>query len=205
MMGDAFWTQKTTPQEWLQKVRNGRTWQKQREKLETAFAENSGAARKRFAESMDRLLISDVVKGYWDVFGDIGDVLSEMWDDMDLTESNLQLNVIGMLTEEWIKAYGGQKAAEEGSGQVSYFHSIIQNVDEEKLMAELHKRITPSTKPAVIGATLAYCYLERHWFIKVPSKEMFEKEFPNCGNWNSIRSYFNERNREKAKSIVIEL
>lgn len=115
MMGDMFWTQKTTPHKWLQKVRNGRTWQKQREKLETAFAENSGAARKRFAESMDRLLISDVVKGYWDVFGDIGDVLSEMWDDMDLTESKLQLNVIGMLTEEWIKAYGGQKGVEEVS------------------------------------------------------------------------------------------
>lgn len=205
MMRDMFWTQATTPQEWLQKVKDGKAWQMQKEKLEKAFAENPVKARKDLAEFAKQCITNAEVSGYWKIFHDIEDVLSEMWDDMDLTESKLKLNVIGMLTEEWIKAYGGQKSVEEVSVQVSFFHSIIQNVDEEKLMAELHKRITPSTKPAVIGATLAYCYLERHWFIKVPSKEMFEKEFPNCGNWNSIRSYFNERNREKAKSIVIEL
>ncbi len=115
MMEVTFWTQTTTPQKWLQKVKDGRTWQKQREKLETAFAADPVGARKTFADSKERLLTSDVVKGYWDVFHDIGDVLTEMWEDMDLTSSNLQLNVVGLLTEEWLKANDGQKVVEEVS------------------------------------------------------------------------------------------
>lgn len=109
MMGEMFWTQATTPQEWLQKVKNGRAWQKQKENLEKAFAENPVAARKEFAESVKRCMTNADVSGYWDILHDIEEVLSEMWDDMDLTESKLKLNVIGMLTEEWMNAYGGQK------------------------------------------------------------------------------------------------
>jgi len=89
--------------------------------------------------------------------------------------------------------------------KTSAFHDIIQNVDEEKLMAELHRRITPGTQPSVIGKILAYCHNERQWFIRKPKQEEFEREFPNCGNWYSIRSYFAERRREGATGIKIEL
>lgn len=113
MMEAKFWTQTTTPQEWLLKVKSGRTWLKKKEELEHAFAENPQTARTKFYESREKLLISDVVIGYWDVFHNIELVLSEIWDDIDLTESKLQLNVVGMLAEEWLMAYDGQKAVED--------------------------------------------------------------------------------------------
>ena len=206
MMEAKFWTQTTTPQEWLLKVKSGKTWQTLKENLENDFAENPDMASKKYKDYPNEYISNADVKGYWNILHDTEDVLSVIWDDIDLTESKLQLNVVGMLAEEWLKEYYARQVVEEKpSPQVSSFHPIIQNVDEEKLMAELHKRITPSTKPSIIGETLACCYFEKKCFIKVPSQKMFEEEFPNCGNWNTIRSYFTERNRDKAKNIVLDL
>lgn len=112
MMGEKFWTQTTTPQEWLEKIKTDRVWLKQKEKLEMAFAENPLAARREFTESAKNCLTNADVKGYWCILHDMGEVLSAMWDDMDLTESKLRLNVIGMLTEEFVNAYECQPSEE---------------------------------------------------------------------------------------------
>lgn len=114
MMGDAFWTQKTTPHEWLQKVKNDKTWQNRKANLETAFAENPAKARTYFAESQKKHLVSDLIVGYREDHSDILELLEAVWDDsLDLSEPMLRLNVVGLLSEEWLKAFDGQKVVEE--------------------------------------------------------------------------------------------
>lgn len=113
MMEAEFWTQTTTPQEWLLKVKSGKTWQTLKANLENDFAENPETARKEYGEYPKEYISNDDVRKYWKIHRNVEDVLSIIWEDIDLTESKLRLNVVGMLAEEWLEAYNAQKAVED--------------------------------------------------------------------------------------------
>lgn len=108
-MEDAFWTKTITPQEWLQKVKDDWPWRKQKAKLEKEFAENPENARKNLKELVQDSLTNGDLRYYWKIGHEIEPVLCKLWDEIDLTSSKLERNVIGMLAEQWLEAYDGQK------------------------------------------------------------------------------------------------